>query len=72
MDILLGLVCGLALFLYGMGVMGDALKKSAGRKLKVILGKLTSNKLKGFLRMTLSFRRSFRAPRLPRLWSSAS
>ena len=49
MDILLGLVCGLALFLYGMGVMGDALKKSAGRKLKVILGKLTSNKLKGFL-----------------------
>ena len=49
MDILLGLVCGLALFLYGMGVMGDALKKSAGRKLKVILGKLTSNKFKGFL-----------------------
>ena len=46
---ILGLVCGLALFLYGMDVMGDALKKSAGRKLKTILGNLTSNKLKGFL-----------------------
>ena len=43
------LVCGLALFLYGMDVMGDALKKSAGRKLKTILGNLTSNKFKGFL-----------------------
>ncbi len=46
---LLSLVCGLALFLYGMDVMGDALKKSAGRKLKTILGNLTSNKFKGFL-----------------------
>ncbi len=45
----LSLVCGLALFLYGMDVMGDALKKSAGRKLKTILGSLTSNKFKGFL-----------------------
>ena len=45
----LSLLCGLALFLYGMGVMGDALKKSAGRKLKTILGNLTSNKFKGFL-----------------------
>ena len=46
---ILTLVCGLALFLYGMDVMGDALKKSAGRKLKTILGNLTSNKFKGFL-----------------------
>ena len=45
----LSLLCGLALFLFGMGVMGDALKKSAGRKLKTILGNLTSNKFKGFL-----------------------
>ena len=45
----LSLVCGLALFLYGMGVMGDGLKKSAGRQLKTILGNLTSNKFKGFL-----------------------
>ena len=46
---ILTLICGLALFLYGMDVMGDALKKSAGRKLKTILGNLTSNKFKGFL-----------------------
>ena len=46
---ILTLLCGLALFLYGMDVMGDALKKSAGRKLKTILGNLTSNKFKGFL-----------------------
>ena len=43
---ILTLVCGLALFLYGMDVMGDALKKSAGRKLKTILGNLTSNRFK--------------------------
>ena len=42
----LTLVCGLALFLYGMDIMGDALKKSAGRKLKTILGNLTSNRFK--------------------------
>ncbi len=46
---ILSLVCGLALFLYGMDAMGEALKKSAGRKLKTILGNLTSNKFKGFL-----------------------
>ena len=46
---ILSLACGLALFLYGMDVMGDALKKSAGRKLKAILGNLTSNKFKAFI-----------------------
>lgn len=45
----LSLLCGLALFLYGMEVMGDALKKSAGSQLKTILGKMTSNPIKGFL-----------------------
>ena len=45
----LDLLLGLALFLFGMDVMGDALKKSAGNRLKIILGKLTSNKFKGFL-----------------------
>lgn len=51
MDIfdLLSLVCGLALFLYGMEIMGDALKKSAGSSLKTILGKMTSNPVKGFM-----------------------
>ncbi len=45
----LTLLCGLALFLYGMELMGDALKKSAGSRLKVILGKMTSTPFKGFL-----------------------
>lgn len=45
----LSLICGLALFLYGMDVMGDALKKSAGNSLKATLGKMTSNPAKGFL-----------------------
>lgn len=45
----LNLICGLALFLYGMEVMGDSLKKSAGNRLKMILGNMTSNTLKGFL-----------------------
>lgn len=43
------LLGGLALFLYGMNVMGDALEKSAGRQLKNILAKLTSNTFNGFL-----------------------
>ena len=48
MDVL-ALLCGLALFLFGMDAMGDALKKSAGSSLKTILGKMTSNPAKGFL-----------------------
>lgn len=40
---------GLALFLYGMDVMGEGLKKLSGSKLEIILEKLTSNKIKGFL-----------------------
>ena len=45
----LSLIGGVALFLFGMSVMGDALEKSAGTHLKTLLGKLTSNPLKGFL-----------------------
>ncbi|MDD3193289.1 MAG: Na/Pi cotransporter family protein [Oscillospiraceae bacterium] len=40
---------GLALFLYGMHVMGDGLEKQAGGKLKTILEKLTASPFKGFL-----------------------
>ncbi len=46
---ILKLLCGLALFLYGMDVMGNALKRSAGNQLKSILGRMTSNPVKGFL-----------------------
>ncbi len=45
---ILTLVGGLALFLYGMDVMGDSLKKLAGGRLESFLAKLTSNRFKGF------------------------
>ena len=40
---------GLALFLYGMNLMGDGLAKTAGGKLERILEKLTSTPIKGVL-----------------------
>lgn len=43
------LLGGLAFFLYGMNMMGDALERKAGSKLKSILAQLTSNTFKGFL-----------------------
>ena len=46
---ILSLVGGLALFLYGMNVMGDGLTKASGGKLERILEKLTSNPLLGML-----------------------
>lgn len=51
MDIfsILTMVGGLALFLYGMQVMGDGLKKASGGKLEMILEKLTSNKMMAVL-----------------------
>lgn len=45
----LGLFSGIALFLYGMNVMGDGLKKVAGNKLEALLYKLTSTPIKGIL-----------------------
>ena len=40
---------GLALFLFGMDVMGKALERQAGGKLQTILAKMSSNVFKGFL-----------------------
>ena len=45
----LAMVGGLALFLYGMNLMGDGLAKLSGGKLESILAKLTSNKLSAVL-----------------------
>lgn len=45
----LTMIGGLALFLYGMDMLGDALKKLSGGKLESILEKLTSNKLMAIL-----------------------
>lgn len=47
--IVLGLLGGLALFLYGMRMMSDGLEAAAGDKMKSILEKLTSNRLTGVL-----------------------
>jgi len=46
---IIGLLGGIALFLYGMSVMGDSLKKVAGNKLEIFLYKLSSNPIKGIL-----------------------
>lgn len=46
---ILSLLCGVALFLFGMSLMGDSLKKVAGNKMENILYKLTSTPLKGIL-----------------------
>ncbi len=43
------LLGGLAMFLYGMEVMGDGLKQGSGNALKKVLGKLTQNALLGVL-----------------------
>ena len=43
---ILTLLGGLALFLYGMNVMGDGLEKVSGGKMEKILETLTSNPLK--------------------------
>ena len=43
------LLGGLAIFLFGMQVMGDGLEKRGGGKLKSILESMTSNKYKGVL-----------------------
>ncbi len=46
---ILSLISGLALFLYGMSLMGKALEKRAGNRLKRFLSKLAANPFKGFL-----------------------
>ncbi len=51
MDIfnVLSLMGGLALFLYGMQVLGDALSRASGGRMEKILEKMTSNPIKGVL-----------------------
>ena len=44
----LTMIGGLALFLFGMNVMGTGLEKSAGGRLKAILAKLTASPFRGF------------------------
>jgi len=46
---IISLLGGLALFLFGMDVMGKSLERSAGGKLQTILAKMSSTVFKGFL-----------------------
>ena len=49
LSLILKLLGGLALFLYGMQMMSDGLEKAAGDRLKTILEKLTSNRILGVI-----------------------
>lgn len=48
-DNVLKLLGGVALFLFGMSLMGDSLKKVAGNKLELILYRLSSTPIRGIL-----------------------
>ena len=51
MDIfdILTMIGGLSLFLFGMNIMGESLERAAGNSLRTLLGKLTTNRMLGFL-----------------------
>ncbi len=51
MDIfdILTMIGGLCLFLFGMNLMGESLERAAGNSLRSLLGKLTTNRMMGFL-----------------------
>ncbi|MEE1312878.1 MAG: Na/Pi cotransporter family protein [Lachnospiraceae bacterium] len=46
---LFAFIGGLGMFLYGMNIMADGLQRSAGNKMKQLLGYLTNNRLLGVL-----------------------
>ncbi|MFW5991792.1 MAG: Na/Pi cotransporter family protein, partial [Halanaerobiaceae bacterium] len=49
LSMLVGLLGGLGLFIYGMKQMSEGLQKTAGKKLKQLLGLLTTNRIAGLL-----------------------
>jgi phosphate:Na+ symporter len=53
LKVLFMFIGGLGMFLYGMNLMGDGLQKSAGNKMKRLLGYLTNNRLVAVLVGTL-------------------
>lgn len=69
MDIfdVLTLIGGLCLFLFGMNLMGDSLARSAGNRLEIVIGKLTTGKLAGLL-TGLGVTAVIKVHRLQRLW----
>ena len=64
---ILTLLGGLALFLYGMNVMGDGLEKVSGGKMEKILETLTSNPLKA-VGLGAAVTAVINRHRLQRLW----
>ena len=48
-QIVFGLLGGLAIFIYGMNMMSECLQKAAGEKMKSILAMLTKNPVLGVL-----------------------
>ncbi len=48
-QIVFGLLGGLAIFLFGMNMMSESLQKAAGEKMKTVLGVLTKNPVMGVL-----------------------
>ena len=53
-NIVMGILGGLALFLYGMELMSDGLKQAAGEKMKLILAALSKNRFLGVLTGTIT------------------
>ena len=49
MEIVFGLLVGLAVFIFGMNMMSDCLQKAAGERMKSILALLTKNPILGVI-----------------------
>ncbi len=62
--ILMGLAGGLAIFLYGMELMTNALKASSGQRLKKLLARMTTNRFK---QASLRSRERFWDIRVPKI-----
>ena len=61
-SMVLSLLSGVALFLFGMSLMGDGLKSVAGNKLEAFLYKMTNTPLKGVALGTSAPEDSFQGP----------
>ena len=49
MELILSILAGVGLFLYGMNLMSDGLQKVAGQKMRDVLEKLTKSSIMGLL-----------------------
>ena len=69
LQIIFGLLGGLAVFIYGMNMMSECLQKAAGEKMKSILALLTKNPVLGLSQEHL-LQRYYRAVVRQPLWRS--